>query len=90
MTMRRISVLLVAVVMMLTLAMGTALAHRSGSHVVCIERSGKPDIEIRNLTHNQRENILDRRANAVKGECDGGHKNKNLGQFIAGVTAGRF
>jgi hypothetical protein len=35
MTMRRISVLLVAVVMAMMLSMGSALAHKSSNHKVC-------------------------------------------------------
>ena len=81
MTMRRISVLLVAVMMMLTMAVGTAFADH-GRFTVCIERKGKSDIEIRNLTKKERNRILDNRANAVRGECDDGGR-KNIGQFIA-------
>ena len=87
MTMRRISVLLMAVMMMLTMAMGTAFADH-GNRSVCIERKNRPDIQINDLTRKEQNRILDRRENAVKGKCDdnrgGGFPN------IARITTAPF
>jgi hypothetical protein len=87
--MRRVSVLLVAVVMMLTMAMGTALADH-GDRKVCIERKDKRDIQINNLTKKEQNRILDRRANAVRGACDDGGGGKNIPKIIAKATTAPF
>jgi hypothetical protein len=86
MTMRRISVLLVAVVMMLTMAMGTALADH-GNRKVCIERKNRNDIQINDLTRKEQNRILDRRDNAVRGACDDGRGGGfNIGKVTAKKT----
>jgi hypothetical protein len=84
MTMRRISVLLVAVVMMLTMAMGTALAtHKDNNRSACLK--GKTYTFV---THRKQQRFLDNHPRATAGKCHKG--GKNLGEFVAGVTAGRF
>jgi hypothetical protein len=87
MTMRRISVLLVAVMMMLAMAMSTASAA-----TVCIDRKGdRNDTEIRNISKDRADRILDNRPRAERGECDNdGDGKRNLGQRIAKFTVAPF
>jgi hypothetical protein len=89
MTMRRISVLLVAVVMMLTMAMGTALAHKSDNHKVCNVREGKKDVTLTGFTHKEQQRYLDKRKNRedYAGKCD---NNGGGGVNIARITTAPF
>ena len=65
MTMRRISVLLMAVVLAMMLSMGSALAHQSNNHKVCYKGD-----TIGGFTHYQQQRFLDRHEKADPGECD--------------------
>jgi hypothetical protein len=85
MTMRRISVLLVAVVMMLTMAMGSALAHQSNNHKLCHVVNNGPDRTKTGLTHNQWKKELNRHEKDYPGKCDNdGGKRFNIARFAAG------
>ena len=80
MTMRRISVLLVAVVMAMMLSMGTALAHKSDNHKVCHRGD-----TISGLTHKQQQRHLNNHPRDYAGKCDrdgGGGGGKNLPNLI--------
>jgi hypothetical protein len=65
MTMRRISVLLLAVVLAMMLSVGTALAHQSDNHKVCFKGD-----TISGFTHKQQQRFLDRHPKADPGKCD--------------------
>jgi hypothetical protein len=80
MTMRRISVLLVAVVLTMMLSVGSALAHKSGNHKVCHRGH-----TISGLTHKQQQRHLNRHDNDYKGKC-----HNRGGVNIAKVTAAPF
>ncbi len=80
MTMRRISVLLVAVVMMLAMAMGSALA-ASNNKSACLRGDTYTF-----STHKKQQRFLDNHPKATAGKC---HKGKNIGQFIAAKSMGR-
>jgi len=79
MTMRRVSVLLVAVVMAMMLSVGTALAHKSDNHKVCFKGD-----TISGFTHKQQQRFLDRHPKADPGKCD---NNRGGGVNIGKVTA---
>jgi len=84
MTMRRISVLLVAVVMTMMLSVGTALAHQSGNHKVChVVKNGK-DVTHSGLTHKQQQRELNRHHRDYAGKCRGGGGGVNVGKVAAG------
>ena len=83
MTMRRISVLLVAVVMMLTMAMGTALAnHKGNNRSVCFKGE-----TITFSTERKQDRFLRNHPRAEAGKC---HKGKNIGKLIADKTVKPF
>ena len=81
MTMRRVSVLLVAVVMMLTMAMGSALANKDNNRAACLRGD-----TYYFSTHKKQQRFLDNHPRATAGKC---HKGKNRGQFIAKKSMGR-
>jgi hypothetical protein len=70
MTMRRISVLLVAVVMMMMLSLGTALAHKSDNHKVCDVRKNAKDVTLSGYTHKQQQRYLNNHPKDYAGKCD--------------------
>jgi hypothetical protein len=80
MTMRRISVLLVGVLVAMMLTMGTALAH-SGNHTVCHVKNGK-DETLRGLTHKQANRHINNHPKDYRGACDdgGGGGGVNIGK----------
>jgi hypothetical protein len=79
MTMRRVSVLLVAVVMAMMLSMGSAWAHQSDNHKVCFKGD-----TISGFTHKQQQRFLDRHPKADPGKCD---NNRGGGVNIGKVTS---
>jgi hypothetical protein len=85
MTMRRISVLLVAVVMMMMLSLGTALAHKSGNHKVCDVRKGN-DVTLSGYTHKQQQRYLNNHPKDYAGKCGGGggFNGGKIGKIAAG------
>ena len=85
MTMRRISLLLVAVVMTMMLSVGTALAHTSDNHKVCHRGD-----TISGLTHKQQQRHLNRHENDYKGKCDNDRGGQNIPQLIFNATTGPF
>ena len=86
MTMRRISVLLVAVVMMLTMAMGPALATHKGNNKSACLRGDTYTFS----THRKQQRFLDNHPRAVAGKChDGGGGGFNGGK-IGKIAAGPF
>jgi len=91
MTMRRISLLLVGVVVAVMLSMGTALAHQSNNHKVCDVRNNAKDVTLTGFTHKQQQNYLDKRKNSedYAGECVK-HGGKNIGQLISSRTTAPF
>jgi len=90
MTMRRISVLLVAVMMMLTMAMGTALAHKSNNHKVCDVRKNARDVTLTGFTHKEQQRYLRNHPRDYAGKCDRNDGGKNIGQRIAKFTVAPF
>jgi hypothetical protein len=88
MTMRRISVLLVAVVMMLTMAMGTALAHQSNNHKLCHVVKNGNDFTKTGLTHREQQRELNRHHRDYAGKCVGGGGGANIPQIIVNRTTG--
>ena len=87
MTMRRISVLLVAVVMTMMLSVGTALAHKSDNHKVCFKGD-----TISGFTHKQQQRFLNNHPKADPGKCNNNNNNNNGGGFpnIARITTAPF
>jgi hypothetical protein len=83
MTMRRISVLLVAVVMMMMLSLGTALAHKSGNHKVCDVRKNAKDVTLSGYTHKQQQRYLNNHPKDYAGACD---NNRDGGPNTARLT----
>jgi hypothetical protein len=88
MTMRRVSVLLLAVVLTMMLSVGSALAHQSNNHRVCDVRDGKPDVTLTGFTHKEQQNYLDKRKNRedYAGACQngkGGFKAQDIGKITA-------
>ena len=84
MTMRRISVLLVGVVVAVMMSMGTALAH-SGKHTICDVRNGK-DVTLYNLSHKKAQKRVNN-TNDYWGKCEkggGGFKSSDIGKVAAG------
>ena len=79
MTMRRISVLLVAVVMAMMLSMGSALAH-SGTHKVCHRG------DTLYLTHKQANRHINNHPNDYRGKCDNNGGGANIPQLIVKAT----
>jgi hypothetical protein len=84
MTMRRISVLLVAVVMMMMLSLGTALAHKSGNHKVCDVRKNAKDVTLSGYTHKQQQRYLNNHPKDYAGKCD---NNRGGGPNVARLTS---
>ena len=84
MTMRRISLLLVGVVVAVMLSMGTALAHSSNNHTVCHVRSGAKDVTHYNLTHREAIRELNRHPKDYWGECKRGGHGFDIGRTAAG------
>ncbi len=83
MTMRRISVLLVAVVMMLTMVASTALAtHKGNNRSVCFKGD-----TITFSTHKKQQRFLNNHPRAKAGKCHHGGFNPNR---IGKIAAGRF
>ena len=80
MTMRRISVLLVAVVMAMMLSMGSALAHNSGNHKVCHRGNTLY------LTHKQANRHINNHPNDYRGKCDNNGGGANIPQLIVKAT----
>ena len=76
MTMRRISVLLVALVMAMMLSMGSALAHTSSNHKVCHRGNTLY------LSHKQANRHIDNHPNDSRGKCHKG--GVNVGKVAAG------
>ena len=87
MTMRRISVLLVAVVMAMMLTVGTALADSGSNHKVCHVRNNAKDVTHSGLTKKQANRELNRHPKDYRGKC-----NNNGDGFpnIAKVTSAPF
>ncbi len=82
MTMRRVSVLLVAVVMLLTMTVGTALAtHKDNRKSACLRGETYTF-----STHKKQQRFLNNHPRATAGKC---HHGKNIGQFIAKKSMGR-
>jgi hypothetical protein len=84
MTMRCVSVLLVAVVMAMMLSVGTALAHQSNNHKVCHVRDNAKDVTHSGLTHKEQKRELNRHPKDYAGACKGGGGAPNLGKIAAG------
>ena len=89
MTMRRVSVLLVAVVLTMMLSVGSALAHQSNNHKVCDVREGKKDVTLTGFTHKEQQRYLDKRSNRedYAGACqngNGGFKSQDIAKIAAG------
>ena len=78
MTLRRISVLLGAVVLAMMLSMGTALADQ-----VCLR-----DHTISGFSDNGQDRFLNRHPNADPGACDGGGGGPNIPRVIVNATTG--
>ena len=72
---RRISVLLAAVVMAMVLTMGTALAHGGNRHTVCHVKRGD-DVTLRNLTHSRANWHINNHAKDYRGACDDDDNNR--------------
>jgi len=87
MTMRRISLLLVGVVVAVMLSMGTALAHSSNNHKVCFKGH-----TISGFTHKQQQRFLNNHPKADPGKCNNNNNNNNGGDFpnIARITTAPF
>ena len=76
MSMRRVSVLLVAVVMTMMLSMGSAWAHQSDNHKVCYKGD-----TIGGFTHKQQQRFLDRHPKADPGKCDNDRGGVNIAKL---------
>jgi hypothetical protein len=87
MTMRRVSVLLVAVVLTMMLSVGSALAHQSNNHKVCDVRKGN-DVTRSGYTHKQQQRYLNNHPKDYAGKCDnnrgGGFNAGKIGKIAAG------
>ena len=87
MTMRRISLLLVGVVVAVMLSMGTALAHSSNNHKLChVVKNGK-DFTKTGLSHKEWKRELNRHHRDYAGKCEngnGGFKAQDIGKIAAG------
>jgi ABC-type sugar transport system substrate-binding protein len=88
MTMRRVSVLLLAVVLTMMLSVGTALANQNDNYKVCHVVKG-PDKTHYNLTKNEQNRELNRHPKDYAGACkngNGGFKSQDIGR----ITASKF
>jgi len=83
MTMKRISLLLVGVVVAVMLSMGTALAHSKNNHKLCHVKRGH-DITKTGLSHNEWRKELNRHHRDYAGKCEGGGGGANIGKLAAG------
>jgi hypothetical protein len=87
MTMRRVSVLLLAVVMAMMLSVGTALANQNDNYKVCHVRNGAPDVTHYGLTKKEQNRELNRHSKDYAGACkngNGGFKAQDIGKRAAG------
>jgi hypothetical protein len=87
MTMRRVSVLLVAVVLTMMLSMGTALANQNDNYKVCHVVKGGPDKTHYGLTKKEQNRELNRHSKDYAGACErgnGGFKAQDIGKRAAG------
>ena len=87
MTMRRVSVLLVAVVLTMMLSVGTALANQNDNYKVCHVVNGGPDKTHYGLTKNEQNRELKHHPKDYAGACKsgkGGFKAQDIGKRAAG------
>ena len=89
MSMRRISVLLVAVLVAMLMSVGSALAAQNNNYKVCHVRNGAPDVTHSGLTWKERNRELNRHPKDYAGECKGGGGGFNAAK-IGKIAAGPF
>ena len=87
MTMRRVSVLLLAVVLTMMLSVGTALANQNDNYKVCHVVKDGPDKTHYNLTKKEQNRELNRHSKDYAGACkngNGGFKSQDIAKFARG------